>query len=137
MQEEKCGREFLGYWDIGTERMFRSPTGLKFEKLGVKVSVFRLFIKLTTALSIVFQLLFGCLMFVSTSKLVELKFQLDSKRFDLANFDRWFRFFFPTESSEFWRRDSKFLPLPITGKIKESNPLGGIQVSSGNSWTFS
>lgn len=40
MQEEKCGREFLGYWDIGTERMFRSPTGLKFEKLGVKVSGF-------------------------------------------------------------------------------------------------
>lgn len=72
-------------------------------------------------------------MFVSTSKLVELEFQLDSKRFDL---DRCLGFLFQRRAANFGG-ESKFLPLPITGKIKESNPLGGIQVSSGNSWTFS
>lgn len=71
-------------------------------------------------------------MFVSTSKLVELEFQLDSKRFDLANFDRCLGFLFQRRAANFGD-ESKFLPLPITGKIKESNPLGGIQVSSGRS----
>lgn len=58
-------------------------------------------------------------MFVSTSKLVELEFQLDSKRFDLANFDRWFRFSFPTESSDFGGETVSFSPSQSRERLKK------------------